>query len=132
MFTFGQRLKEERERIGLSQADFGALAGVSKVSQINYEKDVRSPDAKYLCALHENEVDTCYLLSGVRAANGPSLANELSALSDAWEAIDLALAEAKKTLPSEKKRKAAEALYMAVKHGEGEAKPLARLLSKAA
>lgn len=132
MLTFGQRLKEERERMGLSQSDFGALAGVSKVSQINYEKDVRSPDAKYLCALHENKIDTCYLLSGVRAANRSTIAAELAGLSNAWEAVDWALAEAKKTLPPEKKRKAAEALYMAVKHGEGEAKPLARLMSKTA
>ena len=46
----GERLKEERERIGLSQTEFAAKAGASKNSQYNYEKGERSPDAAYLAA----------------------------------------------------------------------------------
>ncbi|WP_255313860.1 helix-turn-helix domain-containing protein, partial [Pseudomonas protegens] len=33
----GSRLREERERLGLSQSDFGALVGVSRGTQKNYE-----------------------------------------------------------------------------------------------
>ena len=39
--TIGQRLKEERERLGLNQTDFGLIGGVKKLAQLNYEKDER-------------------------------------------------------------------------------------------
>lgn len=46
--TIGQRLREERERFGMSQTAFGQAGGVQKQAQINYESDLRSPDAIYL------------------------------------------------------------------------------------
>ena len=49
----GERLKEERERLGFSQTEFAAVAGASKNSQYNYEKGERSPDAAYLAAVAE-------------------------------------------------------------------------------
>lgn len=64
---FGERLREEREGRGLNQADFGALGGVAKVAQLNYEKGYRTPDARYLSKLLECGVDVAYLLSGQRA-----------------------------------------------------------------
>lgn len=61
---FGARLKEERERKGMSQADFGALGGVGKLAQLNYEKGERSPSAEYLNAIESHGVDVGYLLTG--------------------------------------------------------------------
>ena len=71
--AFGARLREERERKGLSQADFGALGGVGKLAQLNYEKGERSPSADYLAAIGRHGVDIDYLLFGVRMqlSNGP-------------------------------------------------------------
>ncbi|KPM95207.1 hypothetical protein AOR11_24555, partial [Vibrio alginolyticus] len=43
--TTGERLKAERERLGLSQTAMAQVGGVGKTTQINYEKDARSPDA---------------------------------------------------------------------------------------
>lgn len=63
----GDRLKEERERLGLNQTDFAALAGASKNTQYNYEKGERSPDANYLSAAAVQGVDVLYVLTGVRA-----------------------------------------------------------------
>lgn len=63
---FGQRLREERERRGLNQADFGALGGIAKVAQLNYEKGYRVPDTHYLSNLRKHGVDVGYLLSGER------------------------------------------------------------------
>lgn len=60
-------------RRGLSQTDFGALAGVTRTAQLNYEKGDRSPDADYLMALMGHGVDVMYLLSGVPA--GKSMAS---------------------------------------------------------
>ncbi|QPG65942.1 helix-turn-helix transcriptional regulator [Pseudomonas sp. BIGb0427] len=62
----GDRLKEERERLGLSQTDFAALAGASKNSQYNYEKGERSPDANYLAAAAQQGVDVLYVVTGQR------------------------------------------------------------------
>lgn len=62
----GYRLKEERERLGLSQTDFATLAGASKNTQYNYEKGERSPDANYLAAAAEQGVDVLYVITGGR------------------------------------------------------------------
>lgn len=66
MSTVGDRIKEERERLGLSQTDFADLGGVQKRAQINYEKGERSPDAAYLSAVAGHGVDVTYVLTGVR------------------------------------------------------------------
>ncbi|HAG18287.1 MAG TPA: transcriptional regulator [Pseudomonas sp.] len=62
----GDRLKEERERIGLNQTDFAALAGASKNTQYNYEKGERSPDANYLAAAATAGIDVLYVITGER------------------------------------------------------------------
>lgn len=62
----GDRLKEERERLGFNQTDFAANAGASKNSQYNYEKGERSPDATYLAAVAEKGVDVLYVVTGER------------------------------------------------------------------
>lgn len=67
MITLGDRLREERNKKGLTQADFAALAGVTKRSQSLYEGNERTPKADYLAALHEVGVDTHYVLTGSRS-----------------------------------------------------------------
>ncbi len=62
--TIGERLKEERKRLGYNQTDFAALYGVSKKSQIEYEKDAFSPTAKQLAALVPYGVDILYVVTG--------------------------------------------------------------------
>lgn len=66
--TFGARLKEERTRLGLTQALFGAHGGVVKFTQFNYEKDVASPSVDYLYKLEKLGVDIGYLVTGQRTA----------------------------------------------------------------
>ena len=62
----GNRLKEERERIGLSQEAFGELGGVKKLAQLKYEKGERAPDTIYLTSLAGVGVDIVYVLTGLR------------------------------------------------------------------
>ncbi|UXY16703.1 helix-turn-helix domain-containing protein [Chitiniphilus purpureus] len=71
--TFGHRLRAERERVGLNQKEFGAIGGVSKTTQLNYEADERHPDTKYLDAIAAHGVDLVFLLTGRRDpyANNP-------------------------------------------------------------
>lgn len=47
----GERLREERERIGLSQMAFGEIGGVKKLAQLKYEQRGRAPDVIYLGAI---------------------------------------------------------------------------------
>lgn len=72
----GDRLKEERLRLGLNQSDFAALAQVAKNSQLNYEKGERSPDAAYLAAVAAAGVDVLYVVTGERK---PTLADSIPA-----------------------------------------------------
>lgn len=62
--AFGERLRSERNRLGLAQAEFGAKVGVSKTSQFNYEAGDRSPDAEYLVRAAALGVDVTYVLTG--------------------------------------------------------------------
>lgn len=66
MDNIGERLREERERLGMSQAAFGQLAGVKKNAQFNYEAGHRSPDSEYLSAVARHGADVLYILTGRR------------------------------------------------------------------
>lgn len=76
----GQRLKEERDRLGLSQVDFASLGGAGRKTQYNYEAGERAPDGGYLAAIAEHGADVAYILTGVRtvAASGPVNQDPLS------------------------------------------------------
>ncbi|GLH44491.1 transcriptional regulator [Pseudomonas atacamensis] len=63
----GERLREERERLGMSQTDFGVLLGVSRGTQKNYELGASSLDLRYVTALEEKGVDAAYVLTGRRS-----------------------------------------------------------------
>lgn len=70
--TIGERLKEERERLALSQTALAAIGGVGKTTQINYEKGLRNPDSAYLTAVAEQGVDLLYVLKGSRSVDSSS------------------------------------------------------------
>ncbi|MCQ4302687.1 transcriptional regulator [Stutzerimonas frequens] len=74
--TIGERLKEERSRLKLSQTDLGAIGGVGKTTQINYEKEAGSPDGRYLAAVAAAGVDVLYVITGERK---PQPADSISA-----------------------------------------------------
>lgn len=64
MSTFGERLRSERERIGLSQEEFAKRCGVHRRSQVNYETDKRNPGEAYLDKLDDLGVDAAYVMTG--------------------------------------------------------------------
>lgn len=64
MDTFPDRLKQERRRLRMSQAELASAGGVQKHAQLNYEKGLRSPDTSYLVGIAEAGVDVLYLLTG--------------------------------------------------------------------
>lgn len=66
MEDFGKRLKEERERLGLSQAKFAEACGVGKTAQYTYEKGDREPAYSYMDAAEKLGVDSHYVFTGTR------------------------------------------------------------------
>lgn len=62
----GDRLREERDRLGLNQTDFGLQVGVSRGTQKAYELGTGAPDVRYLAALEAIGVDVSYVLIGRR------------------------------------------------------------------
>jgi transcriptional regulator with XRE-family HTH domain len=66
MDTPQDRLKQERQRLGLSQEEFARLGGVQKRAQIHYEKGERKPDTDYLAAVAAAGVDVRYVITGQR------------------------------------------------------------------
>ncbi|MGK8202117.1 helix-turn-helix domain-containing protein [Burkholderia cepacia] len=67
MSFFGARLREERERLGLTQDAFAEACGVRRRAQAHYEAGERYPDAQYLEAAAKVGVDLRVLFSGQRA-----------------------------------------------------------------
>ena len=64
--SFGERLREERLRIGLSQTEMAEVGGVKRTTQHIYESDIRVPDLTYLERVRGAGADLSYLVLGVR------------------------------------------------------------------
>lgn len=61
------RLKEERERLGLTQPQLAEVAMSSKRTVIDWEKGVSSPTTVQLAALAEAGADVLYIVAGQRS-----------------------------------------------------------------
>ena len=80
----GTRLREERERLEMTQEEFGQAGGVLKRALIRYEKGERMPDAAFLAAIAAAGADVLYILTGQRsgvAAAAPVVAEPAAQLS---------------------------------------------------
>ncbi|WP_211474654.1 helix-turn-helix domain-containing protein [Collimonas humicola] len=66
IMNVGERITEERKRLGHNQTKFASLAKVSLSSQKRYESGERDPDVTYLENLKQFGVDTSYVMTGVK------------------------------------------------------------------
>ena len=64
--SIGKRLREERERLGLSQPAFAAVAGTTKQTLFSWETGKTAPDGFQLAALATTGADVLYILTGQR------------------------------------------------------------------
>jgi len=80
MIDLGKRLKEERERLGLTQAKFGEACGVGRTAQFNYERGEREPSWSYMSAAEKLGVDVLYIFTGMHAGKDFALARAYSRL----------------------------------------------------
>lgn len=62
----GDRLKEERLRIGLSQVDFVTAIGSSKTTVFSWEKGETFPNSIHLEKMHHLGMDIQYIVTGER------------------------------------------------------------------
>jgi DNA-binding XRE family transcriptional regulator len=72
VMSIGQRLKEERERLNLSQTALAEAAGTTKQTQFSYETDRTPPKASYLAAVVPYGVDVAYVVTGQRPEGTPT------------------------------------------------------------
>lgn len=78
----GTRLREERERLGLTQEAFAVAGNAARRTLIDWEKNVSSPTAVQLSALSAIGVDVLYVVTGKRSSTTSSLAPDEAALLD--------------------------------------------------
>lgn len=65
--SFGNRLREERKRIGLSQIELAERLAMHRQTQRLYETGKNSPDTNYLQSVMALGMDVQYLLTGTRS-----------------------------------------------------------------
>jgi transcriptional regulator with XRE-family HTH domain len=65
-----ERLKQERERLALTQDEFSAAAGAKRRTLVDWEKGVSSPTAMQLAELQTIGVDVAYVVTGERQGHG--------------------------------------------------------------
>lgn len=130
MRSFGVRLREERERLGMNQEQIGALGGVNRNTQGKYEKDLRSPDAAYLQALSTAGVDVHYVITGEqRAPEGALSLIDIDFLAEIAEQLDHIISQAgKKPRGAQFVRMVAEVYNFMAQEGTRDAETASRAL----
>lgn len=83
----GDRLREERKRIGVNQADAGALAGVTREQFSRYEGGAM-PGADVLVRLMGHGFDVNYVLGGSRTFSELSLSDDEQELLRSYRSTD--------------------------------------------
>lgn len=66
MENIGDRLREERKKLALSQREFSRLVGVTTQAQFKYEHNKILPRANYFININSIGVDVNYVLFGIR------------------------------------------------------------------
>lgn len=94
--SIGDRLKEERERLGYSQPAFGALGGKTKKTVMQWEGGDQYPNAAFLSAVAAQGADVQYILTGMHGA--PALRIEQERAGYVVEVLSPAEAQALRAL----------------------------------
>lgn len=68
----GDRIREERERLGFNQVEFAALAESTRKTLFNWESGTASPNATVLAAWAAAGLDVLYVVTGERSSAHPA------------------------------------------------------------
>lgn len=111
-----QRIRAERERLGMSQEVFANKVGVTRVTQNYYENGVRDPSLNYISACGAVGVDILYLLFA--EAHGIEYADLLDweLFDKVWDWVHRVAVDAKGLpYPSDVQKKAFQLAYGALR-----------------
>ena len=120
---FRERLKTERQRLGMTQAELGAAAKIDRRTQYKYEVGTNEPNISYLKGVESAGVDIPFTLFGQRS-------EELCGAVDwplLWQAVeDIALFTSRRLpdCPEAIKRDLVERLYLAYQEHKQAKRPL--------
>ena len=84
----GARLREERVRLGLTQAVAASRAGVCVPTQVAYERSTRTPPVPYLSAIEALGFDAHYVRVGTRSERYATDALDWSVFKKVVEAVE--------------------------------------------
>jgi|APLak6261664116_1056043.scaffolds.fasta_scaffold07824_1 transcriptional regulator with XRE-family HTH domain len=82
----GERLEEERVRLGKKKGEMAAIGGVAGSAYTNYLEGNRAPDAEFLALIAAAGADVQYILTGQRSSS--ALAPDEQALLAGYRALD--------------------------------------------
>ncbi len=120
---FGARLKQERERLGLTLSDFGLLGEVNRMTQMRYEVGTNSPTVEYLDRIGRHDVDTMFLVTGTPSSALIPLRDPV-AFSQAIDLVDAIAKLHKFAPPPEFRMRAVLGVYQRIlKFGVKKVKP---------
>jgi transcriptional regulator with XRE-family HTH domain len=108
--SLAERFREVREGLNLSQADFAASLGVSRVQLGRYERGDGMPGAEVLARLAEMGLDVLYVLTGRRAVP-PKPGRRPLLLAQCVDAINAGLSQQGIVLGDEHRGRAYFGLY---------------------
>lgn len=77
MHSIGERLKEERKRLGFSQIKLCELMGITRKTLFSYETGERSPNVLFLASLYDHDFDVDYILKGKHGPLQPALMEKI-------------------------------------------------------
>lgn len=86
--AIGARLKEERKRLKMTQAEFAEAGGIGVSALKLYEGEDRDPGAQCLYELSTIGLDAQYVITGIRSKT--ALASDEKLLLDGYRSLDLA------------------------------------------
>jgi len=82
----GSRLKEARERAGMSQAALANLAQITRVTQAGYESGATEPNTGYLRRIEAAGIDVAHVLFGRSFGSAPDV--EWDRMREAFEEVE--------------------------------------------
>lgn len=108
------RLRQERERLGVSQDEFARLLGISRVTQNYYENGSREPGLSYLSAFGQNGGDLLFLLFADEAAHEYVDLIDWALFDKVWDWVERVAIDSKgNPYPPDLKKKAFRLAYRA-------------------
>lgn len=85
------RLREERERIGLTQTAMSKLGGVAFRTYCDYESGKSEPKASTLAKLGLSSVDILYVLTGTKTPSSIDISEDEAELVKIYRSAPLAI-----------------------------------------